>query len=190
LKTIQVLKGPAASALTVCAGQFGVILITTKKGSKNKQPMFSSAPLSLSKSGQFYAPGRIFTGRVQPQLPHHYHQRRSTKYVERQLGMKAGAPKVTAHRCGSNTAFIPPTPILAKHAFYTAPDNIKDFCVNAMTGTTVFLFRRRPEYGFPHLVQQHHITGIEPNTWLKGKKTTCHYGSLNITPSLLVLGQH
>jgi TonB-dependent SusC/RagA subfamily outer membrane receptor len=54
IESINVLKGPAASALYGLRGQFGVIMITTKKGSRNKKPTVSfGSAFSFEKAGNF-----------------------------------------------------------------------------------------------------------------------------------------
>ncbi|HZE86290.1 MAG TPA: SusC/RagA family TonB-linked outer membrane protein [Puia sp.] len=187
IESVNVLKGPAASALYGLRGQFGVIMITTKKGNKNKQPtvQFSSAA-SVEKAGNFMPLQNIYGAGSSLNFPTITINGVSTKYVDGSWDESWG-PKMDGTPVRQQYSFYPADPDFGKATpFIPHPNNIKDYFVTGRTLNNSLSFAGGGENtAFRLSYNNTDITGIEPNTWLK-RNNLSFTGSLNITPALVV----
>jgi len=187
IESVNVLKGPAASALYGLRGQFGVILITTKKGNKNKPPtvQFSSA-FSIEKAGNFMPLQDIYGSGSSLNFPTITINGVSTKYVDGSWDESWG-PKMDGTPVRQQHSFYPADPDFGKETpFIPHPDNIKDYFVTGRTLNNSISFAGGGQNtAFRLSYNNTDITGIEPNTWLK-RNNFSFAGSLNITSSLTV----
>jgi TonB-linked SusC/RagA family outer membrane protein len=187
IETISVLKGPAASALYGLRGQYGVILITTKKGSRTKAPSvnFSSA-YSVERAGNFmplqdlYGAGNGLTfqtvniGGV------------STKYVDGSWDESWG-PLMDGTLVRHQYSFYPADPDFGKATpFIPHPNNIKEYFETGHTFNNSISFAGGgPNSTFRLSFNNTDIKGIEPNTYLKRNNLSFN-GSLNVTANLVL----
>lgn len=188
IESVSVLKGPAASALYGLRGQFGVILITTKKGSKNaKKPVvnFSSA-FSVEKAANFMPLQDIYGAGSSLNFPTITINGVSTKYVDGSWDESWG-PKMDGTPVRQQYSFYPADPDFGKETpFIPHPDNIKDYFVNGHTWNNNISFAGGgTNSSFRLSFNNTNITGIEPNTFLK-RNNLNFSGSLNITNNLVV----
>jgi len=187
IESVNVLKGPAASALYGLRGQYGVILITTKKGSKNKQPsvVFSSAA-SIEKAGNFLPLQNLYGAGNSLNFPTITINGVSTKYVDGSWDESWG-PKMDGTPVRQQYSFYPADPDFGKATpFLPHPDNIKQYFVTGRTLNNSLSFAGGGQNtAFRLSYNNTDITGIEPNTYLR-RNNLSFSGSLNVTPSLVV----
>jgi TonB-linked SusC/RagA family outer membrane protein len=185
VESVTVLKGPAASALYGLRGQYGVILITTKKGSRNNKPTvtFSSAA-SIEKAGNFMPLQNIYGAGSSLNFPTIAINGVSTKYVDGSWDESWG-PKMDGTPVRQQYSFYPADPDFGKATpFIAHPDNIKDYFVTGRTlNNSLSVSGGGQNTTFRLSYNNTDITGIEPNTWLK-RNNLSFSGSLNITASL------
>jgi TonB-linked SusC/RagA family outer membrane protein len=166
IESINVLKGPTASALYGIRGQYGVIMITTKKGSKGKklQVQLNSA-FSIDKAGNFmelqnlYGAGSTQTWRTLSN---------GQKFVQLDYDESWG-PKMDGTPVRQVFSFYPQDPEYGQETpFVPHPDNIKDFYEtghNLNNGITVSGGGSNSTFRVSY--NNTRVEGIEPNTWLK-----------------------
>ena len=167
IETINVLKGPAASALYGIRGQYGVILITTKKGTKGakKVNVQVNSAFSVEKVSNFipmqnlYGAGGSQTWRTLGN---------GDKYVDMSFDESWG-PKMDGTLARSVFSFYPQDPEYGQLTpFVPYPNNLKDFYE---TGTTlnngVSVTGGGENSSFRLSFNDTRIQGVEPNTWLK-----------------------
>lgn len=167
VETINVLKGPAASALYGIRGQYGVILVTTKKGAKGSKKInvqLNSA-FSVERLANFipmqntYGGGSSQTWRTLGN---------GDKYVDMSIDESWG-PKMDGTLARSVFSFYPQDPEYGKLTPFVAyPNNIEDFFENGNTlnnGISVSGGGENSNYRFS--LNDTRIQGVEPNTWLK-----------------------
>ncbi|WP_198674007.1 SusC/RagA family TonB-linked outer membrane protein [Chitinophaga alhagiae] len=167
IETINVLKGPAASALYGIRGQYGVIMITTKKGrrgAKKVEVQLNSA-YSVEKAGNFlelqnlYGAGSTQTWRTLSN---------GQKFVQLDYDESWG-PKMDGTPVRQVFSFYPQDPEYGKETpFVPHPNNIKDFYQtghNFNNGITVAGGSENSTFRVSY--NNTSIGGIEPNTWLK-----------------------
>lgn len=166
IESVNVLKGPAASALYGIRGQYGVIMITTKKGArgaKNVIVQLNSA-FSVERAGNFmplqnlYGGGSSQTWRTLPN---------GQKYVDMSVDESWG-PRMDGTLVRQVFSFYPQDPEYGQLTpFVPHPDNIKDYYETGYTlnngisisgGSDNTLFRLS--------FNDTRIEGVEPNTWL------------------------
>ncbi len=187
IESVNVLKGPAASALYGLRGQYGVILITTKKGSKNKQPTVTlSSAASIEKAGNFLPLQNIYGAGSSLNFPTIKINGVDTKYVDGSWDESWG-PKMDGTPVRQQYSFYPADPDFGKATpFVPHPDNIKEYFVTGRTlNNSLSVAGGGANTTFRLSYNNTDITGIEPNTWLK-RNNLSFAGSLNITPSLVV----
>ncbi len=187
IESVNVLKGPAASALYGLRGQYGVILITTKKGNKNKTPVVTlNSSYSLEKAGNFMPLQNIYGAGSSLNFPTIKINGVSTKYVDGSWDESWG-PKMDGTPVRQQYSFYPGDPDFGKLTpFVPHPDNIKDYFVTGHTFDNNISFAGGSDNTSFRLSYNHtDITGIEPNTFLKRNNLSFN-GSLNVTPKLVL----
>lgn len=186
IESVNVLKGPAASALYGLRGQFGVILITTKKGSKNSKPTvtFSSAA-SLEKAGNFMPLQNIYGAGSTLNFETVTINGVDTKYVDGTWDESWG-PKMDGTPVRQQYSFYRADPDFGKATpFVPHPNNIKEYFVTGRTLNNSLSMTGGGQYTTFRLSYNNtDITGIEPNTYLK-RNNLSFSGSLTIAPNLV-----
>lgn len=167
IETINVLKGPAASALYGIRGQFGVIMITTKKGKRGakKVDVQLNSAYSVEKAGNFMELQNLYgAGSTQVWRTLSNGQ----KFVQLDYDESWG-PKMDGTPVRQVFSFYPQDPEYGKETpFVPHPDNIKDFYQtghNFNNGVTVAGGGENSTFRVSY--NNTSIGGIEPNTWLK-----------------------
>ncbi|PRY14219.1 TonB-linked SusC/RagA family outer membrane protein [Pontibacter ummariensis] len=167
IESVNVLKGPAASALYGIRGQYGVIMITTKKGARGPkavQVQLNSA-FSVERVGNFmplqdlYGGGGSQTWRTLPN---------GDKYVDMSYDESWG-PRMDGTPVRQVFSFYPQDPEYGKLTpFVPHPDNIKDFFETGHTiNNGVSITGGNENSTFRLSYNNTQIEGVEPNTWLK-----------------------
>ena len=183
VESINVLKGPAASALYGIRGQYGVIMITTKKGSKGAkkvQVQFSSA-FTIEKAANFmplqnvYGGGGSLTWRTLAN---------GEKYVDMSFDESWG-PKMDSTLVRSVFSFYPQDPEYGKLTpFVPHPGNVEDFFEtgnNLNNGITVTGGNENSTFRLSF--NNTRIKGTEPNTWMRRNNVGLS-ASLDLTSKL------
>lgn len=187
VESITVLKGPAASALYGLRGQFGVIMITTKKGSRDKKPVvnFSSAA-SIEKAGNFMPLQDIYGAGSSLNFPTITINGVKTKYVDGSWDESWG-PKMDGTPVRQQYSFYPADPDFGKETpFVPHPNNIKEYFVTGRTLNNSISFSGGSQNtAFRLSYNNTDVTGIEPNTYLK-RNNLGFNGSLNVLSNLVL----
>lgn len=167
IESINVLKGPAASALYGIRGQYGVIMITTKKGSRHgkKVNVELNSAFSIEKVGNFlplqnvYGGGSSQTWRTLAN---------GEKYVDMAVDESWG-PKMDGTLARSVFSFYPQDPEYGQLTpFNPQPNNIKDFYETGSTlNNGITLSGGGAGHNFRISFNDTRIQGVEPNTWLR-----------------------
>ncbi|PYF72473.1 SusC/RagA family TonB-linked outer membrane protein [Pedobacter nutrimenti] len=184
IESVSVLKGPAASALYGLRGQYGVIMITTKKGKKGPKELTVqlSSAFAIEKTGNFMPLQNIYgVGNAQTflTLPN------GQKYLDgndESWGPKMDGTPVRMYysfykqdpRYGQLTPFVP------------QPDNIKNLYqtgYNLNNNISVAGGNENSALRFSY--NNGYIGGVLPNTWLKRNNLAVN-GSLDLTKKLSV----
>lgn len=187
IESVNVLKGPAASALYGLRGQYGVVLITTKKGNKNKKPVVTfNSSYSMEKAGNFLPLQNIYGAGSSLNFPTVKINGVDTKYVDGSWDESWG-PKMDGTPVRQQYSFYPADPDFGKLTpFVPHPDNIKDYFVKGHTFDNNISFAGGSDNASFRLSFNHtDITGIEPNTFLKRNNLSFN-GSLNVTDKLVL----
>lgn len=187
IESITVLKGPAASALYGLRGQFGVIMITTKKGSKNQKPtVHFSSSASMEKAGNFMPLQNIYGAGSSLNFPTIKINGVTTKYVDGSWDESWG-PKMDGTPVRQQYSFYPADPDFGKETpFIPHPNNIKEYFVTGRTLNNSISFAGGGQSTtFRLSFDNTDITGIEPNTYLKRNNLGLN-GSLNVTSNLVL----
>ncbi|WP_436487439.1 SusC/RagA family TonB-linked outer membrane protein [Chitinophaga sp. ARDCPP14] len=188
IESVNVLKGPAASALYGLRGQYGVILITTRQGGRKgnrKVNVDVNSAFSVEKAGNFMPLQNIYGAGSSQQF--------STITVNGQEQLVASGtdeswgPKMDGTPVRQMYSFYPADPDYGKLTpFSPHPDNIKDYFVTGTTFNNNISMSGGGENTTFRLSFNHtDIKGIEPNTYLK-RNNLGFNGSLNLTPKLTV----
>ncbi|WP_205687094.1 SusC/RagA family TonB-linked outer membrane protein [Chitinophaga rhizosphaerae] len=185
VESVEVLKGPAASALYGIRGQYGVIMITTRKGSKGpkKVNVTLNSAFSLEKAGNFMPMQNLYGGGSS--------QTWSTNAAgEKVVGMsvdESWGPKADGTPARQVFSYYPQDPTYGQTTPFVAyPDNIKDFYETGYTfNNGVNVTGGNQNTAFRLSYNNTSIGGIEPNTWLK-RNNLGFSGSLDLLPNLTV----
>jgi TonB-linked SusC/RagA family outer membrane protein len=188
IESVNVLKGPAASALYGLRGQYGVILITTRQGGRKgdrKVNVDVNSAFSVEKAGNFMPLQNIYGAGSSQEF--------STITVNGQSQLVASGtdeswgPKMDGTPVRQMYSFYPADPDYGKLTpFSPHPDNIKDYFVTGTTFNNNISMSGGGENTTFRLSFNHtDIKGIEPNTYLK-RNNLGFNGSLNLTPKLTV----
>lgn len=183
IESINVLKGPAASALYGIRGQYGVIMITTKKGQKGpkKVGIQINSAFSVEKAVNFmplqnmYGGGSSQTWRTLPN---------GDKYVDVSVDESWG-PKMDGTPVRQVFSFYPQDPEYGQLTpFVPHPDNIKDYYetgYNLNNGVTITGGNENSTFRLS--VNDTRVEGVEPNTWLNRNNVGLS-GSLDLSKKL------
>ena len=184
IETINVLKGPTASALYGIRGQYGVIMITTKKGKKGSDvkvelssAVFVDKVSNLMPYQNLYGGGSSQTWRTLPN---------GDKYVDMSVDESWG-PKMDGTLARHVMSFYPQDPTYEQLTpFVPHPDNIKDYYetgTNVNNGVTIT--GGGANSNFRVSVNDTRIQGIEPNTSLRRNNVGLGLG-IDLTKKLKV----
>ncbi len=182
IETINVLKGPAASALYGLRGQYGVILITTRKGKKGAKKIdvqYSSA-FSMEKTGNFMPLQDIYgVGNNQTFMT----LANGDKYING--NDESWGPKMDGTPVRMYYSFYPQDAEFGKLTpFVPHPSNVKDYFqtgfnmnnnISVAGGNENMTYRLSYNNGY--------IKGVMPGTSLKRNNLGLNT-SLEITPKL------
>lgn len=167
IESVNVLKGPAASALYGIRGQYGVIMITTKKGKKGAKKVNVSvnSAVSAETASNFFPLQNLYGGgssQTWRTLPN------GEKYVDMSVDESWG-PRMDGTPVRHVFSFYPQDPEYKKLSpFSPQPDNIEDYY---RTGSTVnngvSVSGGNENSTFRLSFNDTRIRGVEPNTWLK-----------------------
>ena len=184
VESINVLKGPAASALYGLRGQYGVILITTKKGKKGAKRVEVSlnSALAVENVANFMPVQNIYgVGNNQTFLTFS----NGEKYVNG--NDESWGPKMDGTPVRMFYSFYPQDPDFGKLTpFVPQPNNIKDFYetgFNANNGIT--LTGSNESSVFRMSYTNAYINGTYPNSFLKRNNFSLS-SSFDITSKLNV----
>lgn len=167
IASVNVLKGPAASALYGIRGQYGVIMITTKKGSKGAEgfTVELNSGFSIERAGNFmpfqnlYGGGSSQTWRTLPN---------GDKYVDMAVDESWG-PRMDGTMVRKIFSFYPQDPEYGQLTPFVAhPDNIKNYFetgTNLNQGVTISGGGENSNFRLSF--NDTKINGVVPNTWLK-----------------------
>ena len=185
VESINVLKGPTASALYGIRGQYGVIMITTKKGARGtkKVNVQLNSAYSIEKAGNFlklqdlYGAGSKQTWNTLAN---------GQKFVQMDYDESWG-PKMDGTPVRQVFSFFPLDPEYGKETpFIPHPDNIKDYYetgYNINNGITVSGGNENSTFRLSY--NNARIGGVEPNTWLKRNNLGVS-ASLDLTKKITV----
>lgn len=187
VESVNVLKGPAAAALYGLRGQYGAIMITTKKGSRNKKPTVNfSSSFTLDKAGNYMPLQDIYGAGSSLNFPTIDINGVETKYVDGTWDESWG-PKMDGTPVRHQYSFYPADPDFGKATpFVPQPDNIKQYFETGHTINNSISFAGGGENtSFRLSYNNTTIKGIEPNTWLKRNNLALN-GSVNVLSNLTI----
>lgn len=184
IESVTVLKGPAASALYGLRGQYGVILITTRKGKKGpkKADIQYSAAFSLEKTGNFLPLQNIYgVGNNQTFLTLSNGQ----KYVNG--NDESWGPKMDGTPVRMYYSFYPQDPQFGQLTpFVPQPNNVRDyFEIGHTINNTVSVTGGNENMTYRLSYNNTNIKGVMPNTSLTRNNLSLNT-SLDITKKLTV----
>ncbi|WP_165761212.1 SusC/RagA family TonB-linked outer membrane protein [Niastella koreensis] len=187
IESINVLKGPAASALYGLRGQFGVIMITTRKGKNAQKPVvnFSSA-YSVEKAGNFLPLQNTYGAGSNLSFSTININGVPTKFVDGEWDESWG-PKMDGTPVRHQYSFYPDDPDFGKETpFVPHPNNIKDYFETGHTFNNSISFSGGGQNtSFRLSYNNTDVKGIEPNTYLK-RNNLSFSGSLSVNPNLVI----
>lgn len=184
IESVNVLKGPAASALYGLRGQYGVILITTRKGKRGARKVdvqYSSA-FSMERTGNFMPLQNIYgVGNNQNflTLPN------GQKYING--NDESWGPKMDGTPVRMVYSFYPQDPDFGKLTpFVPQPNNVKDFFETGHTiNNNISVTGGNENTNFRVSYTNAYIKGVIPNTSLRRNNLGLN-ASLDITRKLTV----
>jgi len=184
IDNVSVLKGPAASALYGLRGQYGVIMITTKKGSKGAKKVNISvnSAFSIEKVGNFLELQNVYgVGNNQTFQTLTGGQ----KYVNG--NDESWGPAMDGTPVRQFYSFYPQDPRFGQLTpFVPHPNNVKDFYEtghNINNGISISGGSENMDYRISY--NNAYINGVIPNTWLKRNNLSLS-SSLKVTDKLTV----
>ncbi|MEJ7738334.1 MAG: SusC/RagA family TonB-linked outer membrane protein [Chitinophagaceae bacterium] len=182
IESVNVLKGPAASALYGLRGQYGVILITTKKGARGikKVDVNLNSAYSIERIGNFMPLQNIYgVGNNQTFLT----LANGQKYING--NDESWGPKMDGTPVRMYYSFYPQDPQYGQLTpFVPQPDNLKDYFQtgqNVNNGLSVTGGNENTAFRLSY--NNAYIKGTMPNTWLKRNNLGLS-SSLNLTSKL------
>jgi len=190
IETINVLKGGAAAALYGPRGANGVIVITTKKGTKHEKGKFRS-PIGVSVSENMMFNQVAFVPDYQNQYGAGYganFQPDPNNPAQSQLRMQddgSWGPAIDGRLVRQYPSYDPSDPLYGKNSPYVAhPNNVRDFFQTGFIANTNVAMDGANDNGafrlsFSNLDQK----GTVPNSELK-RNTVSFNGSYNFTSKL------
>ncbi|MFZ6012033.1 MAG: SusC/RagA family TonB-linked outer membrane protein, partial [Bacteroidota bacterium] len=183
IESINVLKGPAASALYGLRGQHGVIMITTKKGSQQakKISVEYSGAFSVEKAGNFMPNQNLYGGGSSQTFAT---LADGTPYASNSVDESWG-PKMDGTPVRQYYSWFPADPDFGQLTPYLPhPDNIREYFETGNTiNNTIAVTGGAENSTFRLSFNNTDIKGVEPNTWLK-RNNLGFNGSLNVNTKL------
>ena len=184
IESVNVLKGPAASALYGIRGQFGVILITTKKGAKGakKVEVSLNSAFTIDKISNFMPLQNIYgVGNNQTFLT----LANGQKYING--NDESWGPKMDGTPVRMGYSFYPQDPDFGKLTpFSPQPSNIKDyFQTGHSINNGITITGGGENSNFRLSYNNAYTNGTMPNTWLKRNNLGLST-SLDLTSKLTV----
>ena len=181
IESVNVLKGPAASALYGIRGQYGVIMITTKKGKEEKMSVQLNSSFSVQTTYNYiplqnmYGGGSSQTFRTLPN---------GDPYVDMSVDESWG-PKMDGTPVRQVFSFYPQDPTYGQLTpFVPHPDNIENYYETGYTfNNGVSVAGSGDNVTFRVSLNDTRIEGVEPNTHLDRNNFTVHAGA-DITPDI------
>lgn len=183
IESVNVLKGAAASALYGIRGQYGVIMITTKKGKRGpkKVDVQVNSAFSMERASNFFPLQNVYGGgssQTWRTLPN------GDKYVDMSVDESWG-PIMDGTPVRHVFSFYPQDPeYLQLRPFVPQPNNIQDYYrtgSNINNGITISGGNENSTFRVSF--NDTRIQGVEPNTWLKRNNIGVSAG-LDITSKL------
>lgn len=185
IESVNVLKGPAASALYGIRGQFGVIMITTKKGAKgaDKVTVQLNSAYFVERVGNIMPYQNVYGGggsQTWRTLPN------GQKYVDISYDESWG-PKMDGTLARNIFSFYPQDPTYGQETpFLPHPNNIRDYYeTGSNLNNGVSISGGTQKTNFRLSFNDTRIQGVEPNTWLKRNNLGVSLG-VALTPKLNV----
>ncbi len=184
VESVTVLKGPAASALYGLRGQYGVILITTRKGKKGakKTEVQYNAAFSVEKTGNFLPLQNIYgVGNNQTFLT----LTNGQKYING--NDESWGPKMDGTPVRMYYSFYPQDPQFGQLTpFIPQPNNVRDyFEIGHTINNTVAVNGGNENMTYRLSYNNTNIKGVMPNTSLTRNNVNLST-SLDITKKLTV----
>ncbi|MEE1944069.1 SusC/RagA family TonB-linked outer membrane protein [Pedobacter sp. KR3-3] len=184
IDNISILKGPAAAALYGIRGQYGVILITTKKGAKGAKKVNISvnSAFTVDKVANFLPLQNVYgVGNNQTFQT----LTNGQKYVNG--NDESWGPKMDGTPVRMFYSFYPQDPEFGQLTpFVPQPNNIKDFYEtgqNINNGISITGGSENMNYRLSY--NNAYTNGVIPNTWLKRNNLSLS-SSLNVTDKFTV----
>lgn len=184
IESVNVLKGPTASALYGLRGQYGVIMITTKKGNKaSKVNVELNSAFFVEKAANFmpyqnmYGGGSSQTWRTLPN---------GDKYVDMSVDESWG-PRMDGTPVRHVFSFYPQDPEYKQlRPFVPHPDNIRDYFETGYNfNNGVSVSGGGENTNFRISFNDTRVEGVEPNTFLKRNNLGISAG-MDITSKLKI----
>ena len=167
IESVNVLKGPAASALYGIRGQYGVIMITTKKGKRGpkKVDVQLNSAFSIEKAGNFFPLQNLYGGggsQTWRTLPN------GQKYVDMSVDESWG-PRMDGTEVRHVYSFYPQDPEYGQlRPFIPYPNNIEDYYeTGSNINNGISVTGGNENSTFRVSFNDTRIQGVEPNTWLR-----------------------
>jgi TonB-linked SusC/RagA family outer membrane protein len=185
IESINVLKGPAASALYGLRGQHGVIMITTKKGAREakKISIDYSGAISTERAGNFMPNQNLYGGGSSQTFAT---LTDGTPYASNSVDESWG-PKMDGTPVRQYYSWFPADPEYGQLTPYVPhPNNIQDYYENGNTiNNTIAVGGGSENSDFRFSYNNTNIKGVEPNTWLK-RNNFGFNGSFNVSKKLKI----
>jgi TonB-linked SusC/RagA family outer membrane protein len=185
IESINVLKGPAASALYGLRGQHGVVMITTKKGSKQskKIDIEYSGAYSVERAGNFMPNQNLYGGGSSQSFGT---LTDGTLFSSNSVDESWG-PKMDGTMVRQYYSWFPADPQYGQLTPYVPhPNNVQDYYEQGNTfNNTISVSGGGANSTFRLSYNNTNIRGVEPNTWLK-RNNFGFNGSLDVLPKLKV----
>lgn len=183
IESVNVLKGPAASALYGIRGQYGVIMITTKKGKKGpkKVSVQVNSAFSVEKASNFFPLQNIYGGGSKQTWNT---LSNGDKVVE--VGVdESWGPKMDGSLVRQVFSFYPQDPTFGQLTpFIAHPDNIEDYYrLGSNSNQGITITGGNENSTFRVSFNDTRIRGVEPNTWLRRNNFGLSAG-LDLSPKL------
>jgi len=185
IESVNVLKGPAASALYGIRGQYGVIMITTKKGKKGAKDVSVqlNSSFSVERAGNFMPLQNLYGGGSSQSWRT---LSNGDKYVDLSVDESWG-PKMDGTPVRQVFSFYPQDSEYGQLTpFDSHPDNIKDYYetgYNINNGVSVSGGNENSTFRLS--LNDTRIEGVEPNTHLNRNNLGLN-ASLDLTDKLVV----
>lgn len=181
IESVNVLKGPAASALYGIRGQYGVIMITTKKGKDQKMTVQLNSSFSVESTYNFMPLQNLYGGGSSQSfrtLPN------GDPYVDMSVDESWG-PRMDGTPVRQVFSFYPQDPTYGQLTpFVPHPNNIENYYETGYTfNNGVSVAGSGENITYRVSLNDTRIEGVEPNTFLNRNNFTVHAGA-DITPDL------